>query len=158
MPEQIRQVTPPRGWARLAFRLPIWFYRLGLGGLLGKRFLLLTHTGRKSGQPRQTVLEVVRYDPDSTTFIVASGFGEKSDWVRNLRQNPDVTVQCWRQQWDMVARFLTPQEAGSELLDYSRRHPLAMQELARFMGYRLDGTREDIESLGRILPMVALHG
>ena len=158
MPEQVRQVTPPRGWARLAFRLPIWFYHLRLGGLLGKRFLLLTHTGRKSGQPRQTVLEVVRYDPDSTTFIVASGFGEKSDWVRNLRRNPQVTVQCGRQRWEMVTRFLTPQEAGEELLDYSHRHPLAMQELARFMGYRLDGTREDIESLGRILPMVALHG
>jgi hypothetical protein len=69
-----------------------------------------------------------------------------------------VIVQSGRQSWKLTARFLTPEEAGSELLDYSRRHPLAMRELARFMGYRLDGTREDIESLGRMLPMVALHG
>jgi hypothetical protein len=28
-----------------------------------------------------------------------------------------------------------------------------MRELARFMGYRLDGSDDDIRALGRILPM-----
>jgi hypothetical protein len=31
------------GALRLAFRLPIYLYRLGLGNLLGHRFMLLTH-------------------------------------------------------------------------------------------------------------------
>jgi hypothetical protein len=50
MPEKIKDVRPPRGLVGLAFRLPIWFYRLGLGGLLGTRFVLLTHTARRSGE------------------------------------------------------------------------------------------------------------
>jgi hypothetical protein len=40
-------------------RLPSYLYRLRLGGLLGHRFLLLTHRGRKSGLTRRTPLEVL---------------------------------------------------------------------------------------------------
>lgn len=35
MPEKIKDVKPPRGLARLTFRLPIGLYRPGLGDLLG---------------------------------------------------------------------------------------------------------------------------
>jgi hypothetical protein len=31
MPEKLKDVKPPRGLARLGFRLPIGLYRLGLG-------------------------------------------------------------------------------------------------------------------------------
>ncbi len=51
MVEKVKEIHPPRGLARIGFRIPIILYRLGLGGLLGTRFLLLTHTGRKSGLP-----------------------------------------------------------------------------------------------------------
>jgi deazaflavin-dependent oxidoreductase (nitroreductase family) len=155
MPEKIKDVKPPRGLTRLGFRLPIQFYRLGLGGLLGNRFLMLTHTGRKSGLERRTVLEVVRYDKTTTTFIVAAGFGPESDWYRNIRLHPQVMVQCGRRCWEMVANFVTPEQSGEELLVYARRYPLALRELARFMGYRLDGTPEDTRALGQMLSMVA---
>jgi hypothetical protein len=53
---------------RLAFRLPIYLYRLDLGRLLGHRFLLLVHQGRRSGLLRETALEVrtggERYVPE----------------------------------------------------------------------------------------------
>jgi len=157
MVEKIKDVHPPRGLARLAYRLPITLYRLGLGSLLGTRFLLLTHTGRKSGRKRHTVLEVVRYDKGTTTFVVAAGFGPESDWYRNIRLNPQVSIQCGRQHWNMKASFLTPDQTADELLDYARRHPLALRELARFMGYQIDGSQADIRSLGQMLPMVAFQ-
>ena len=47
---------------RAAFRLPERLYRSGLGPLLGRRFLRLSHRGRRSGAPYATVLEVVAYD------------------------------------------------------------------------------------------------
>src|SRR5581483_6476732 len=72
----------PRGVARRLARLPIWLYRLGLGRLLGERFLMLTHIGRTSGRLRQTVVEVVRHDRLSDTYIIASGWGERADWYR----------------------------------------------------------------------------
>jgi deazaflavin-dependent oxidoreductase (nitroreductase family) len=157
MPEKIRDVRPPRGLARLGFRLPIGLYRMGLGGLLGTRFLLLTHTGRKSRLPRRTVLEVVRYDRESGTIIVAAGFGAGSDWYQNIRENPRVIVECGGFKREMLATFLTPDQSGGELLDYSRRHPLAMRELAGFMGYRLDGSETDVRALGRLLSMAAFR-
>lgn len=153
MAEKIRDTQPPRGLARLAFRFPIWLYRARLGGLLGERFVLLTHTGRKSGLPRQTVLEVVRYDRSTGSCVVASGWGTKSDWVQNVTANPKIVMQVRSRRTAAVAERLFPEAAADELVDYARRHPEAARLLARFMGYRLDGTPEDVHDLGRKLPM-----
>jgi deazaflavin-dependent oxidoreductase (nitroreductase family) len=158
MPEKIKDVTTPRGLGRLAFRAPIWLYRLGFGWLLGERFLLLTHTGRRSGLLHQTVLEVVRHDKITGDYYIASGFGEKSDWYRNVMKKPQVIVQSGRKlRFDALAERLSSEDAELELLDYARRHPAALHELARFMGYRMENTETDIRALGRIIPILALR-
>jgi deazaflavin-dependent oxidoreductase (nitroreductase family) len=156
MPEKIKEINPPKGLARLAYRLPIWFYKMHLGWLLGNRFLLLTHIGRKSGKSRQTVLEVVRYDPLSKTFIIASGFGKRSDWLLNITANPSVKIQSGRISFSTEAKPLSPEEAGQEMFIYNQNHPAALKELARFMGYQLNGTDEDVYALGAELPMFVL--
>jgi deazaflavin-dependent oxidoreductase (nitroreductase family) len=153
---KVRDINPPQGFARSLYRFPIFFYRIGLGGLLGTRLLLLTHKGLKSGLLRKTVLEVVDYDRQNTWFIVAAVFGPKSDWYQNILADPKVTVQCGRRVWPMMAEFLPPQEAGDVLLTYARKYPFAMKELAQFMGYRMDGTEADIRALGEKLNMVRL--
>jgi deazaflavin-dependent oxidoreductase (nitroreductase family) len=155
--EKIKNPQPPRGLSRLAFRLPIWLYRWGLGWMLGQRFLMLTHIGRKSGLPRQTVLEVVKPDPEHGTYYVASGFGEKSDWYRNVMVNPDVTIQVGKKRYPAQAKRLSKEEAVEVLLDYARRHPATLHELASFMGYRIDDTEEDYRALGQALPIIALR-
>ena len=157
MPEKISELNKPRGLARLAFRLPIGLYRFGLGGLLGTRFVLLTHTGHSSGLERQTVLEVVRYDKASGECVIASGWGYKSDWLHNITAHPQIGFQVGNRHTDGTARRLTPEEGAEELLDYSRRHPAAFRELVKFMGYRLDGTEADIRAAGRMLPMFILR-
>jgi deazaflavin-dependent oxidoreductase (nitroreductase family) len=154
MVEKIKDIKPPHGLARLALRFPIWLYRMGLGGLLGTRFIMLTHTGRKSGKLRHTVLEVVRYEKAGDKFTVAVGFGPESDWYQNIRKNQHVMVQCGTKHWEMVAKFLSPEQAGEALLDYNQRHPTALRELARFMGYRIDGSLADIRALGQYISMV----
>jgi deazaflavin-dependent oxidoreductase (nitroreductase family) len=69
---------------------------MGRGGILGGRFLLLEHIGRKSGRTRQTVLEVVGHDAESGRYVVASGWGTRSDWFQNVERGPRVTVQVGR--------------------------------------------------------------
>ncbi len=71
--------SKPAGALRLAFRLPIYLYRLDLGRLLGHRFLLLVHRGRESGLLRETVLEVIMYNPATGESVVLSAWGEKVD-------------------------------------------------------------------------------
>lgn len=157
MPKKVGNAQPPKGLKRLMFRAPIWLYSIGLGSLMGGRFLLLNHTGRKSGQPRQTVLEVVDFDPESETYYVASGYGNKSDWYLNLLQTPEVTIKVGNKIIPAAARPLTPDESGQEMVDYAHRNPGAAKQLMRLCGYEVDGSDEDYNIMGHdIIPFVAL--
>lgn len=157
MTASTHEVQPPRGWKRILWRLPIWLYRARLGWLLGQRFLLLTHIGRKSGLPRQAVLEVVRHDSATNTYFVASGFGEKSDWFRNVMKTPQVTIRVGRHEMVATAERLPLEGAERELLDYARRHPAALRNLARVLGYRIENTEEDVRTLAQVVPIVAFR-
>ena len=90
-------------------------------------------------------------------MVIASGFGDRSDWCLNIQADPYVQVKIGRSEYPAKAQRLDPLEAGKELVLYNRDHPKAMRELAKFMGYSLDGTEADIEALGQILPMFVLH-
>lgn len=147
---------PPTGALRLFLRMPIFLYRVGLGGLLGGRFLLLNHIGRKSGLPRQAVVEVVRHDPATGSYIIASGFGEKSDWLRNLRATPDVMIQVGRRKLAVRAERLTVEAGSTEMADYARRYPVAARTLARSMGMQVDGSVEGYRACGALIPFVRL--
>src|SRR6516225_11717887 len=92
MPTKIRDVQPPHGVARTLYRLPIRLFHLHLGWLLMGHFLLLTHSGRKSGLPRQTVLEVLLHDRAKDVYYVMAGWGEQSDWVKNIEKTPQVEI------------------------------------------------------------------
>lgn len=148
----------PRGLQRLFMRMPIWIYRMQLGGLLSDHFLLLTHVGRKSGQLRQTVLEVLRHDHDSGAYIIASGWGERSDWFRNIQQRPHVLVQCGARRWEARSERLAPGAAANELADYAQRHPRALRTLARAMlGEEIAPGAEGCRKLAEHVPLVALR-
>jgi len=150
--------SAPRGLARLAIRLPIWLYRLRLGWLLGDRFLMLTHIGRKTGQPHQTVLEVVRHDQATGDYIIASGWGERADWFRNIQKNPHVLVASGERRREAIAEQLPVAGAAEELCDYTRRHPHAVRALSRLMiGERLSGSVEDCRRLAERVPILMLR-
>ena len=100
----------PAGASRLAFRLPIYLYRLDLGRLLGHRFLLLVHRGRESGLLRETVLEVLLHDPATKESVVLSAWGEKADWYRNLEAAPALEVRTGGRRYVPEQRFLAPGE------------------------------------------------
>jgi sugar diacid utilization regulator len=54
-------------------------------------------------RPRQPLIDitydnrdeaVVSHDEASDTYIVASGWGEKADWLRNIQKNPNVLIDA----------------------------------------------------------------
>lgn len=158
MPEKVGKAEPPKGFSRLLWRAPIWMYRLGLGGLMGGRFLLLNHTGRVSGQPRQNVLEVVDHDEAANTYTVAAGFGKESDWYKNILKTPEVTIQVGSREMAMKAVPLEPEDSGQAMVEYAHRNPRAAKELMRICGYKVDGSDEDYFILGRdIIPFIVLR-
>ncbi len=81
----------PQGIARSISRFPISLYRLGWGGVLNwLPMLVMTTKGRRSGAPRHVMVEFRRH---GSKYYVFSGWGERTDWYRNLLQNPRVTIQ-----------------------------------------------------------------
>jgi deazaflavin-dependent oxidoreductase (nitroreductase family) len=135
---------------RWFLRAPIKLYDWGLGSLLGGRFLLVHHVGRKSGKPRKNVLEVVKHDTERDVYYVAVGFGEKSDWFKNLQKNPDTTIEARRRRLDVRARVLDEEEGGALMADYAKRHPTAARKLMQYCGYEVDGSDADYREVARI--------
>jgi deazaflavin-dependent oxidoreductase (nitroreductase family) len=148
----------PRSLLRWALRLPIWLYRLQLGWLLGERFLLLTHIGRTSGRPRHTVLEVLRRDRATETYIVASSWGMHADWWRNIQHNPDVTITVGGHKRPTLATCLSITEGAQELWEYAQHHPRAFRVLTSVLtDQRMHGTAECCHELAQSVPIIALR-
>lgn len=150
--------SKPRGVLRLLFRLPIWLYRLRLGWLLGRHFLLLNHTGWKSGLQRQAVVEVIRVDKASGTCFVAAGWGAKSDWFRNIQKIPGVSIVTGTKQIPARAEVLSEAESARELFDYARRQPVVFRMITLlFLGRCVGGSMENCQRLASRVPVVAFH-
>jgi deazaflavin-dependent oxidoreductase (nitroreductase family) len=149
--------SKPAGALRLAFRLPIYLYHLNLGWLLGHRVLLLVHQGRRSGSLRETVLEVVLYNPATRESVVLSAWGEKADWYRNIKATPALEVRTGGQRYVPQQRFLPPEENHAVLAEYGRRHPLAFRIFARVFGYPVDETGTMRREFASSLHLVAFR-
>ncbi|NYH54744.1 MULTISPECIES: nitroreductase family deazaflavin-dependent oxidoreductase [Nocardiopsis] len=140
---------PPATPARRAlFRAPVWLYRLGLGGILGDRFVLLTHRGRTTGEARQAVLEVVGGNDATGTVLVASGYGSRSQWFRNILREPRVLFQVGGRRRRGTATVLSPEESGQVLAHYAQRRPRTAMALVRGLGHEVDEGPESFERVG----------
>ena len=142
------------------FDAPRWFYGHRLGWLMGRRFLALSHLGRKSGIERQSILEVACYHPEAQELIVASAFGAKADWYRNIQATASHRVRVGRAEFVPHQRFLEPQEARAVAEEFCRKHRLeARLAIPVFvaLGAAEKGEFSDPVDLMASLPMVAFR-
>ena len=137
---------------RFFFRAPIGLYRVGLGGLLGSRFLLLEHTGRTSGQLRQVALEVLETGDDDAP-VIASGFGESSQWYKNVTVDPDVWVTRKRTRTAATAERLGHDDALAVFERYRVNHPRAAKALGDRIGVSLV---DDLDTAADKIPLFRL--
>jgi F420H(2)-dependent quinone reductase len=99
------------------YRLHCRVYQL-TGGLVGHRsmmgpMLLLTTTGRKSGQARTTPL---LYMPDGDQYFVVGSNGGRDRppaWLLNLEATPKVRIQVGRRGTAAVAEVLGEEERAA---------------------------------------------
>jgi len=104
--ENLRMKTLKK-YKRINKLLILPLYRLRILPLLGfgRIFLILTTKGRISGKIRRTPLEYHWIDNVITIF---SGRGEESDWLKNLRVNPnDVIVRHGFHSFQPHIEFIT---------------------------------------------------
>ena len=138
------------------FKLPLLQYRLGLGGMLAGKILILTTTGRKSGLKRQTPLEY-GYDAERDVYSIAAGWGGRSDWFRNLKKDPVVHIQMGAKQLTCRAEIL-PLGIGAQWVRYLYAvNPFAGQMFSCWIGERFDGSDEHVLAVAHWMPLIDLH-
>lgn len=90
-------------------------YHLSGGRLLnrgaGMPVVVLTTTGRKSGQKRQTMLTSPVHDDDRVVLVASYGGDDRNPaWFLNLRDHPGVELEMDGTTRSMTARVANPEE------------------------------------------------
>ena len=149
-----------RPWVRRLFKAPIRPYHWRLGRLLGQRFLLLEHRGRRSGNRYETVLEVVKCDSQGEVVVV-SGWGPSADWYRNVTAGGDVRVTVGSRSFPASHRVVPHDEAVQVLADYEYRNrylrPIVNRMLGHLAGWPYDGSALARRRLVEQLPLVGFQ-
>lgn len=116
--------------SRWFVRAPVPLFRAGLGVLFTRRLLMLEHVGRTTGAARYVVLEVVREESPSS-LVVASGFGRRAQWFRNIVAEPrcHVSIGLLRRR-PAQAHVLDEAEREAALTAYQAEHPAAWEKLS----------------------------
>jgi deazaflavin-dependent oxidoreductase (nitroreductase family) len=150
---------PP--WLVSALRAPAVLYDWHVGWVLGRRFIRLTHRGRRTGRPYQTMLEVIGTDRATAELFVMVGLGRGAQWYRNVVAGGAVEAAIGRDRFRPVCRELDAPEAAAMLADYERRNrllaPVVRIVLSRLIGWRYDGSPDARERLVRERPVLALR-
>jgi deazaflavin-dependent oxidoreductase (nitroreductase family) len=122
----------------------------------GRRMILLmTTTGRKSGEPRVTPLQ---YELIDGIRWVGSGWGMDADWLKNIRRNPHVTVQVGGDRYNARTELI---EDVARVTDFLKlrldRHPLMIGLMLRAQGLPVKYNRQDLERLAMDIIVVKLN-
>ncbi len=130
-------------------------YKRGFGPM--RMVLLLTTTGRKSGQPRVTPLQFEEVDGD---IYIASARGQDSDWFKNILANPNVHVQIGRREFAALAEPVTDPARIADFMELRlNRHPLMVRLIMHlFDGLPLRFKQADLEmySTGKALVILKI--
>lgn len=145
----------PTGLFKSFLHAPTWLYRAHLGFLMGNRFVMIEHRGRRSGTQYRTVLEVAGGYPEKDEWIVTSGTGPKADWYRNLKAGNLDAAWIGSKRNEATVRFLEPDEAATVFLEYETAHPKTATRLMASMGVSHDGTQDSRRAMMRSIPMVS---
>lgn len=150
-----------RRWAIAALRAPVLLYDWNLGWLLGRRFLRLTHRGRRSGRCYQMMLEVIGEDRERQELFVIVGLGRGAQWYRNVVAGGAVEVAIGNQRFRPEYRELEAERAVAVLGDYEQRNrvatPIVRVVLSRLVGWRYDGSPSARRRLVSERPILALR-
>jgi F420H(2)-dependent quinone reductase len=102
------------------FNVPLYRFSGGrIGGRINKApVLLLTTTGRKSGQKRTAPVVYLAEDENLVVIGSNAGHGSAPAWSLNLKANPEAEVEVKRERRPVRARVA----AGEERAELWRKH------------------------------------
>jgi deazaflavin-dependent oxidoreductase (nitroreductase family) len=153
---------------RQAFRLfnkgMLLGWRLDLGRFLnrpwlGGQIMVVTHTGRVSGTRHRTPVNYARHNGD---VYCTAGFGQRSDWYRNVVADPAIEVWLPGERlgspvgWWLATATPVPDD-DPERLDRVRDVLVASGFAGRLDGFRRRMPDDDLRALAREFPLVRIR-
>ena len=144
-------------WRRIrpVHKLHRFLYAIGLGPIVGRIILLLTTTGRRSGQPRVTPLQ---YEQIDGRYCLGAARGLKADWVRNIQADPHVQVRVRSLGFHGTAEVVTDPARIADFLEVRlERHPFMvglMMEKAHGLPRR--PSRQQLEQMAACEALVVI--
>lgn len=149
----------PRGFLKFFFKFPLILHRLGLVWWIekftGAQWMLITTTGRKSGKPRQVMVDVMKYDKETDTYYVEAAYGVRADWVRNIQANPVFHGQVGRRKFKARAVELTAGEGEEMLVAFYRKVPKYARAVMSLGGLKVNDEAE-LRQMARKLVLLAI--
>jgi deazaflavin-dependent oxidoreductase (nitroreductase family) len=112
------------------------------GPFQGAPMLLLTTTGRRTGERRTNPMMYMADGDRLLVFASKGGAPTNPDWYRNLVSDPKVTVEVGTESYQAHATVLQGDERDRLYAEQSRRYP---------------GFAEYQANTSRIIPVVALE-
>jgi deazaflavin-dependent oxidoreductase (nitroreductase family) len=130
-------------------------YAVGLGPIVGRIILLLTTTGRKSGQKHVTPLQ---YEEIDGKYYLGSARGTHSDWYRNIAADGRVEIWVKNRRFTGTAEPVTDPVRIADFLEVRlQRHPRMMGLLMeKAHGLPRRPSREQLETLAASEAMVVV--
>ncbi len=77
--------------------------------LADEEFCYLTTIGRVTGRPHEIEIWFALGDSGRTLYLLSGG-RDRSDWVKNLRHNPEITVRIGAKRFEGRARVVEDAE------------------------------------------------
>jgi deazaflavin-dependent oxidoreductase (nitroreductase family) len=132
-PAPARQIP---GFAKAAMQFQAFLLRRNWMGPLANEIMVITTTGRKSGQQFSTPIGYLR-DGDS---LIALAVGGASHWYKNLLVNPEVTLNLKGQ--DLRARAEVVRHESERQHIFERYQRDRAKFFARLFGVPVDAPAE----------------
>jgi deazaflavin-dependent oxidoreductase (nitroreductase family) len=145
-------VYPKRGWRKLFFKCPLYFWRMGLEPLLRQfRLIVLTTRGRRSREPRRVMLE---HSYRNDCVYIAPGWGERTQWYLNILADPRVTLQRKGKTMSAMARVVTDDTELAAFYQLARRDTPVWKQYLSSRG--VEDTLEDFIAKKDRIPALRL--
>jgi deazaflavin-dependent oxidoreductase (nitroreductase family) len=113
-------------------QIPTWIFRLHLSRVFGERFAMITHRGRKSGEPRTVIVETADGSVAEGRLVYIVAFGSRAQWYKNLKAAPAISIEiAGRVYSEPRHQILSPEETERAIASYWARYPRLARLLAR---------------------------
>jgi len=108
----------------------MWLIKSPMGSLMGEGLAVITVTGRKSGQPISTPINVQR---EGEIFTAISS--RDRTWWRNLRDGASAQLHVAGKTINVIGRaFESKEDVKGKLTTFFTRHPV----MAKYLNVNLD--------------------